>query len=320
MINTNNIINTNTTKKMNNKNNKNNTNKTGRKELADSSQKHKIQGSEIVASQRDLQKGQHFMIDEELLERIVKTANITSEDKVLEIGSGEGALTKHILKQQPKKLACIELDEELPNPCEESKGEGTKTTKTEFIRGNALEHIQDLDFTTFLANIPYHLSEPLFKELFFKQPEKIIVVTGLRFAKKLLEENEEHVLGTVFKTRYKIELAEEIPRTAFEPQPRIKSALLKLEKKDLPPSEANKILREFFRYPRTKVKNYIEHTTEGKLTKRFVKNSFSAWINNAPKPEQEEREIFLNKQLNQLTNKEFQQMKDFIYFHLFGEE
>ncbi len=56
--------------------------------------------------------GQNFLIDREVLEKIVSITDITNKD-VLEIGPGSGNLTTYILKQKPKKLYVVEKDDDL---------------------------------------------------------------------------------------------------------------------------------------------------------------------------------------------------------------
>ena len=56
--------------------------------------------------------GQNFLIDREVLEKIVSITDVTGKE-VLEIGPGSGNLTTYILKQKPKKLYVVEKDDEL---------------------------------------------------------------------------------------------------------------------------------------------------------------------------------------------------------------
>ena len=56
--------------------------------------------------------GQNFLIDREVLEKIVSTIDITNKE-ILEIGPGSGNLTSYILKKNPKKVFVIEKDDEL---------------------------------------------------------------------------------------------------------------------------------------------------------------------------------------------------------------
>ena len=57
--------------------------------------------------------GQNFLIDQNIVNKIVKIANILKNKTVLEIGAGYGSLTKQIVKTNPKKVYAIEKDEKL---------------------------------------------------------------------------------------------------------------------------------------------------------------------------------------------------------------
>ena len=58
--------------------------------------------------------GQNFLIDKNVIKKIIDTANISEKD-VLEVGPGTGNLTSEILKQNPKKVYLVEKDDELSN-------------------------------------------------------------------------------------------------------------------------------------------------------------------------------------------------------------
>ena len=65
--------------------------------------------------------GQNFLIDREVLEKIVSTIDITGKE-VLEIGPGSGNLTTYILKKKPNKLYVIDKDDDLATLLEEKFG------------------------------------------------------------------------------------------------------------------------------------------------------------------------------------------------------
>lgn len=56
--------------------------------------------------------GQNFLVNEEVLDKIVKESNITNEDLIIEIGPGLGNLTKKLL-EKAGKVVCIELDKKI---------------------------------------------------------------------------------------------------------------------------------------------------------------------------------------------------------------
>ncbi len=203
---------------------------------------------------QNLDLGQHFMIDESLLARIVAVATLTSKDIVVEIGSGKGALTKHLYRAKPQKIICIEQDERfiLPIP-------------VQHLFGNALELITQLSFNKVVANIPYHLAEPLLIKLLLLQPEKMVLVVGKTFATKLTKNT---ILGLIFREAYDVQILETISSKAFFPPPKVQSALLVAT---LQPSALLPFLMPFYTHQGQKVKNYILSVTQGLWTKREAK-------------------------------------------------
>lgn len=189
--------------------------------------------------------GQHFMTDEALLKRIVDIADIAAGEKVLEIGSGGGALSK-ILLGKTTQLLRVEVDERYEAD----------------IHANILDVIDELDFESVVSNLPYHILEPLFMKLSILRPKKILVVVGERFARHLVEET---ILGSVFKDIYDVLVLENISPESFDPPPRVRSVLLKCTLKG-----RFGILSNFYAYPKSKVKNYIKTKTAKKDAKEFI--------------------------------------------------
>ena len=59
--------------------------------------------------------GQNFLVDNNILNSIVKSGNINENDIIIEVGPGTGNLTEKILKKKPKKLIIVEKDKNLYN-------------------------------------------------------------------------------------------------------------------------------------------------------------------------------------------------------------
>jgi 16S rRNA (adenine1518-N6/adenine1519-N6)-dimethyltransferase len=101
---------------------------------------------------------QHFMIDKKIIKKIIKEANITEKDIVLEIGPGKGAITKELCKAS-SKIVCIEIDKE------NEKYLNFENENCKVIYGNALDLIWNVSFNKIVSNLPYVIIEPLFKKL-----------------------------------------------------------------------------------------------------------------------------------------------------------
>lgn len=106
--------------------------------------------------------GQNFLSDTNLLQAIVKDAEITKEDNVLEIGAGAGALTKQ-LSASAKKVVAYEIDTDLCNHLN-----SLNLQNVNFIFKDALkENIEDIEANfnnnqyKLVANLPYYITTPL---------------------------------------------------------------------------------------------------------------------------------------------------------------
>ena len=202
--------------------------------------------------------GQHFMTDQALLARIAQAGEITAEDVIVEIGSGKGALTTHLLGAHPKKLICIEIDPRLRTP----------DKKVTYLQADAKEHLHRLHYNKVIANIPYHESEPLLQALLRAQPDLMVLVVGETFAHKLFEET---IVGIITRTSYELELLEHIPPSAFAPPPRVQSSLVRARKKE--PTQLQRLLLPFYAHQRQKVNNYLLSISKDLKTKKEVKTA-----------------------------------------------
>lgn len=184
---------------------------------------------------------QHFLDDEDFLNKLVDCSKISSEDTIVEIGPGKGSLTKKILEKTPKKLISIEKDELLISFLEEIK---EKNSNFEFILGNGLEEIKKIDFDKIIANIPYSITEPLYETLLDKKVKMAVLTHGMAFYKKLLDNY--HKWHHFVNAFYDIELIEEIDGSNFNPPTKVKSAVVKLSIKEEPGSKFEEFVRNLY--------------------------------------------------------------------------
>lgn len=229
--------------------------------------------------------GQHFMMDKDLLVRIVKAAGNLEEKQVLEIGPGTGYLTKFLLKTDCASLTCVEVDERFK-----------PIAQTNWIKGSILDELQELEYDVLISNLPYHICEPLFMQILrHSPPEKIVVVVGEQFAKKLQEQS---IIGTIVRSFYFIEFLELIDPQVFSPPPATNSALLRLTKKENP---ADLFCRAFYHHQKSRVKNYVLTIGREFGTKRQLREKLSGL------PQE-----LLDKPLYGLSTEEFLTIHNFI--------
>jgi 16S rRNA (adenine1518-N6/adenine1519-N6)-dimethyltransferase len=225
---------------------------------------------------------QHFMIDKELLTRIVNYADLKETDIVLEIGAGKGALTKLLIKKTQVKA--IELDSELFKELEKINSENLSLKQ-----GNALSLIKNIHFNKIVANIPYSISEPLIKKILIKQPELVVLTTGINFL-SYLDKNE------LLKLIYDYEVKEKVSRKCFYPQPNTESMILYLKLKN---DKIALFFQELLSQHDKKLKNALLKSFENTLTKNETREKIKGFDS-------------LEKSPINISNKDIEELKNII--------
>ncbi len=104
---------------------------------------------------------QHFLINKEIIKKIVSKSNLTKKDIVLEIGAGTGNLTQELLKTGAKIIA-IEIDKRLVSKLKERFG-NKKNIK--IIQADILKYEIPQSITRIVSNLPYEISAPITEKL-----------------------------------------------------------------------------------------------------------------------------------------------------------
>jgi len=221
---------------------------------------------------------QHFLIDEKVIQRTIKEANLKKSDTILEIGPGKGILTKELTKKS--KVIAIEIDENLKLNIKNLK----------LIHGNALKLINKVNFNKIISNIPYSITEPLFKKLFKKDFDLGILLIGKNFYDLIQQDSKWSIIIPEF---FKVIKLMEVPKASFEPRPRTTSVLIKLT-----PKKKNKVIHKLILQSDKKLKNaLLKIYWDSNLTKKQAKEK----IESLSIPES-----ILEKNLDYLSNKQFE--------------
>ena len=182
--------------------------------------------------------GQNFLTDLDVLHGIVDTADITNEDYVIEIGPGIGSLTEQIARAAKKVLA-IEIDTQMVKVL----GETLKDyDNVKVIAGDILEmNLRQIITEEFgenahvkvVANLPYYITTPILMQLLRTNItwDNIVVMMQREVADRLNADVGTKAYGVLTLTiQYfaNAQLAIEVPATAFNPAPKVESAVVKL--------------------------------------------------------------------------------------------
>ncbi|MFT5873957.1 MAG: 16S rRNA (adenine1518-N6/adenine1519-N6)-dimethyltransferase [Clostridium sp.] len=180
--------------------------------------------------------GQNFLIDDSVLGDVVDGADVNKEDFIIEIGPGFGTLTRALLKRA-KKVCAIELDEKLFPILEEELKE---FDNFELIHKDALkvdfnELIGDEKSVKLVANLPYYLTTPIIVNLLTKgyNFKSLTIMIQKEVGVRIDSEPNCKAYGafSILVQYYcDTEILRLVPASAFLPQPKVESIVIRLDK------------------------------------------------------------------------------------------
>ena len=234
---------------------------------------------------------QHFLVDQKIIDRFVLEANLTNNDIVVEIGPGNGNITK-LIASKVKKLYVIEIDERLKQFLEPI----TRDYKNiELIFNNVLDtFIPECD--KIITSLPYSIVEPFINKLIKCQFKELTMITGSRFAENVLA-NKKTKLSLLTNCYFEIEKIMDIIPESFNPKPRVMSSMIRLRPKEVSNIEEKELIifRFLFYFREKKLKNA--------LTESLIKQ---AKINDKCLTQKEAKKIIENLNIDlDLLEKEF---------------
>ena len=100
--------------------------------------------------------GQNFLIDEKIVDLIIKIANINSKNEVIEVGPGNGVLTKKIIEKKPKRFIAIEKDERLVKILNTKFGKNIEIINEDMMKISYEDYMKEN--LIIFGNLPYNIS------------------------------------------------------------------------------------------------------------------------------------------------------------------
>lgn len=179
--------------------------------------------------------GQHFLIDDAMLERMVAIAKVNDEDHVLEIGPGPGTLTQHLL-HTGANVTAIEIDDAPVLHLDEAFREEQNTKQLILHHDDALNTAWPSNITKVVANIPYQISSPLIEKLtrHLKEHEgqlqQVVLMVQHEFGQRLSMNHPADTgsLGMTVALDWDVAAHHMVPPHHFSPQPAVQSQVIEL--------------------------------------------------------------------------------------------
>jgi 16S rRNA (adenine1518-N6/adenine1519-N6)-dimethyltransferase len=219
--------------------------------------------------------GQHFLVDEGLIERIVAEFGLRPRDAVVEIGPGLGALT-HPLMRSGVDLTVIELDRDLAarwrklGACTVVESDVLQVDVPALAAGRRLRVV---------GNLPYNISTPI---LFHLLPHADVVqdqhfMLQAEVVERMVAEPGHKAFGrlsVMLQWRYAMEWVLDVPPEAFDPPPRVDSAVVRMVPLAQPPRLNPALLGELVTSAFSQRRKLLRHTLGRWLEQRGFQGQF----------------------------------------------
>lgn len=184
--------------------------------------------------------GQHFLIDEEILDAILSAADLSTDDTVIEVGPGLGVLTRELADRAGWVIA-IELDDKLASALETNLAplenvvivnEDVLGTDPRILLQSRAAFPASLHPYKVVANLPYYITSPVLRHFLEApvKPTKMIIMVQKEVAEAIVAGPGQRSLLSISVQFYgRPAIIEHVPATAFYPAPEVDSAILKID-------------------------------------------------------------------------------------------
>jgi len=204
--------------------------------------------------------GQNFVVDTDLLQRMISYASITKNDVVLEVGAGLGFLTQ-LLSHGCKKVIAVEVDPKLIKILREQL---YGLQNVDLIEGDILR-LSVPSFNKVVSTPPYSISSPLLFWLLERKFDSAVLTFQKEFAERLVASVGSKEYGRLTVTTYyrgEVELLDHVPRNMFYPPPDVDSMVVRLRPRKPPFQVENEetfleLVQTLFTQRNKKVRNAI---------------------------------------------------------------
>ena len=171
--------------------------------------------------------GQNFLIDKKIIHKIFRLINQNNLN-ILEIGPGDGKLTKHLIERNPKNLDLVEIDKDLIIDLNNN----FKTYKfINIFNEDILKFNINKNYDLVISNLPYNLSSKVLEKLvLLKQNPKIMILMFQKeFAERLMSKDLNSI-NSLTKCFFRVNFQFNVSKNCFKPVPKVESSVLLFEK------------------------------------------------------------------------------------------
>jgi len=212
--------------------------------------------------------GQHFLVDQGVLEKIISAAELEPSDTVIEVGPGLGVLTGELVKKAANVIA-IEADSKLASSLQKTF---SKIPQLTVLNADVLEidpreiFAKKRQSYKIVANLPYYIAAPILRHFLEAslKPSLMVVMVQKEVGQSIVAApGDMSILGISVQLYGKPIIVDYVPAQSFYPQPKVDSAIVRIDVYPKPAIEVESIAGFFeivkagFSAPRKQIRNSL---------------------------------------------------------------
>ena len=211
--------------------------------------------------------GQNFLIDSEVINKIVDEVSACNNDLIIEIGPGRGALTSK-LKKKGCNVIAYELDTDLSNILSKLEDDKLHVIYKDFLNSNIKDDIKDIKYNNLylVGNLPYYITTPIIEHVIKENINftKFTIMIQKEVADRFMAHEKTKDYGyitLVLKYYFEINKVCDVSKYAFNPVPKVESSVISFtprkNKVDVKADSYFKFLKNAFRMKRKNLRNNL---------------------------------------------------------------
>ena len=229
--------------------------------------------------------GQNFLIDDNILQGIVDSANVNEQDTVIEIGPGLGNLTHYILEKGANVIA-FEIDTDMIQILNDrfNNNSKLKIINKDILKVSMEEYLKD-NKVKIIANLPYYITSPIIFKLleYRKNIHSITIMIQKEVADRINAKPHSKDYGVLtINTNYMADVEKiiNVPNTSFIPAPNVTSSVIKITPNEIKENELGikdeeifkELVKKAFSARRKKLSNSLQNSGINNMCKQDIEN------------------------------------------------
>ncbi len=211
--------------------------------------------------------GQNFLIDNNIINNIIKSIDAKTDDLIIEVGPGEGAITSKLCNFNCKVYS-FEIDKRLMNKLLKIENENIKVIFEDFLKIDLNKFLQEKKYSSviYIGNLPYYITTPIITKIINEgNPEEMIIMVqkevGNRFMAKP-STREYSSISVYLQYYFDISKVCLVSKNCFYPVPKVDSIVIKMKKikrdSSIDINKFNELIRAAFQYKRKNLNNNLK--------------------------------------------------------------